>query len=249
MAKLGPGGNYSIVTDHLGTPVGMLDESGESVWSADINTFGRLRNLEGDAQACPFRWPGQYEDAETGLYYNRFRYYDPDAGQYVSQDPIGLRGGLQLRSYVQDPSVWLDPLGLLLSNREIGEIGERAAKRRLRRQGHSILGSVENTSGHGVDIVSRNPNGDIEVHEVKANSSRLNKHQRKGANAYAERQNKRANRRSWRHKGPRSRPANDALTNAIEKQGTVKGSVIRVEVDRNTGKVGKITQKKWKKCP
>jgi RHS family protein len=41
---------------------------------------------------CPFRYQGQYEDSETGLYYNRFRYYDPSTGAYISQDPIGLAG-------------------------------------------------------------------------------------------------------------------------------------------------------------
>ncbi|WP_262922085.1 DUF1308 domain-containing protein [Hymenobacter cellulosivorans] len=62
---------------------------------------------------CPFLYQGQYEDTETGLYYNRFRYYDPEAGSYISQDPIGLGGGLSgLYSYVHDPAVWTDPLGL-----------------------------------------------------------------------------------------------------------------------------------------
>ena len=75
-------------------------------------SFGDLRNVEGDRFACPFRWPGQYEDAETGLYYNRFRYYDPDSGQYTSQDPIRLRGGAHLYAYVPDPLTWIDPLGL-----------------------------------------------------------------------------------------------------------------------------------------
>jgi RHS repeat-associated protein len=72
----------------------------------------RLRNLEGERQTCPFRWPGQYEDEETGLYYNRFRFYDPDAGQYASQDPIGLYGGLKSYAYVVDPNAWIDPFGL-----------------------------------------------------------------------------------------------------------------------------------------
>ena len=56
---------------------------------------------------------GQYEDAETGLYYNRFRYYDPNAGSYISQDPIGLAGGNPtLYGYAQDTNGWIDPLGL-----------------------------------------------------------------------------------------------------------------------------------------
>ncbi|WP_205880130.1 RHS repeat-associated core domain-containing protein, partial [Lampropedia aestuarii] len=58
------------------------------------------------------RFQGQYYDAETGLHYNRFRYYDPDCGRFVSQDPIGLAGGLHLYQYSSNPVAWIDPLGL-----------------------------------------------------------------------------------------------------------------------------------------
>jgi RHS repeat-associated protein len=112
IAKLTEREQFGIVTDHLGTPTAMLDGIGREVWSADIGVYGDLRNVVGDKQACPFRWPGQYEDEETGLYYNRFRYYDPQAGEYVSQDPIGLEGGGNLVSYVKDPLAWIDPFGL-----------------------------------------------------------------------------------------------------------------------------------------
>jgi RHS repeat-associated protein len=61
---------------------------------------------------CPIRFQGQWEDEESGLYYNRFRYYDPAAGQYVSPDPIGLRGGVRPHTCVIWPTVWVDPLGL-----------------------------------------------------------------------------------------------------------------------------------------
>ena len=62
---------------------------------------------------CPFRYQGQYEDSETGLYYNRFRYYSPDSGSYISQDPIGLAGGNPtLYGYVSDSNTEVDPLGL-----------------------------------------------------------------------------------------------------------------------------------------
>ena len=111
-ARLAGGEQHAIITDHLGTPTAMLDVAGRPVWSADIGIWGELRNLVGDKQACPFRWPGQYEDEETGLYYNRFRYYDPDSGEYVTQDPIGLRGGLALHGYVCDPLGFVDTLGL-----------------------------------------------------------------------------------------------------------------------------------------
>jgi RHS repeat-associated protein len=58
------------------------------------------------------RFQGQQEDGETGLFYNRFRYYDPDAGLYLSPDPIGLAGGLRPFGYVPNPTGWIDPLGL-----------------------------------------------------------------------------------------------------------------------------------------
>lgn len=112
LAKLTAAARYAIVTDHLGTPTAMLDERGKQVWGADIDVYGELTNLVGDKHACPFRWPGQYEDEETGLYYNRFRYYDPEAGAYIAHDPIGLAGGIRQRSYPSDPLRRADRLGL-----------------------------------------------------------------------------------------------------------------------------------------
>jgi len=58
--------------------------------------------MEGHRTSCPFRYQGQYEDIETGLYYNRFRYYNPEDGQYISQDPIRTLGGNNLYGYVDD---------------------------------------------------------------------------------------------------------------------------------------------------
>lgn len=70
---------------------------------------------EGAASDCPWRWQGQYEDEETGLYYNRFRYYDPQRGDYISQDPTrlwGLSPGATLYSYTGDPLIWIDVFAL-----------------------------------------------------------------------------------------------------------------------------------------
>jgi RHS repeat-associated protein len=112
LAKLQGQERHSILSDHLGTPVQMHDAHGQRVWAAELDSYGRVRRLEGGA-ACPFRYQGQYEDIEAGLYYNRFRYYDPEAGQYMSQDPVGLWGGeLNFYSYVHNPSTWVDALGL-----------------------------------------------------------------------------------------------------------------------------------------
>ncbi|MCX2795834.1 EndoU domain-containing protein, partial [Microbulbifer thermotolerans] len=60
----------------------------------------------------PIRFQGQYYDEETGLHYNRFRYYDPEVGAFTQQDPIGLLGGINNYQYVPNPVGWVDPYGL-----------------------------------------------------------------------------------------------------------------------------------------
>ena len=60
----------------------------------------------------PIRFQGQYHDDETGLHYNRYRYYDPSLGRFVGQDPISYAGGLNLFAYTPNPVGWIDPLGL-----------------------------------------------------------------------------------------------------------------------------------------
>ena len=113
VAKLVGLESYSVITDHLGTPLELYNQAGVKTWQAQLDSYGLVRQGKGKPQDCPFRYQGQYEDVETGLYYNRFRYYDPEAGNYISQDPIGLLGGiLNLYGYVHDPNTWLDVLGL-----------------------------------------------------------------------------------------------------------------------------------------
>ncbi|MBA3987053.1 MAG: RHS domain-containing protein, partial [Flavobacteriales bacterium] len=110
--KIKGGKEYSIVTDHLGTPSQMYREDGLLFWECELDSYGKARIEKGELGSCPFRYQGQYEDIETGLYYNRFRYYDAKDGIYLSQDPIGLEGGIRLFSYVHDPNSWIDALGL-----------------------------------------------------------------------------------------------------------------------------------------
>ncbi|WP_299902885.1 RHS repeat-associated core domain-containing protein [uncultured Aquimarina sp.] len=73
---------------------------------------------------CPFRYQGQYEDIETGLYYNRFRYYAPDEGVYISQDPIGLTGGDRLYSYTTNNNYFVDVFGLAVTIGQVGDYGD-----------------------------------------------------------------------------------------------------------------------------
>ena len=114
-------GLHHIDTDHTGTPKAMYrHETGEEVWSSDHHTYGKTRDtmttLTHPVTGLPFdpglRQQGQYEDVEIGLYQNCYRFYDPDVGRYINQDPIGLLGGLNAYQYTPNPINWVDPLGL-----------------------------------------------------------------------------------------------------------------------------------------
>ena len=98
--------------DHLGTPLELLDERGQAVWAVRYKAWGRIHRQEIREVEQPLRFQGQYEDEETGLFYNRHRYYDPDAARYLTQDPIGLLGGLNGYAYAPNPTGWVDPRGL-----------------------------------------------------------------------------------------------------------------------------------------
>jgi RHS repeat-associated protein len=114
-AKLQGNKQYSILTDYLGTPVEMYDGDGNATWSVEYDIYGKIRKQSaGNAVDCPFRLQGQYEDVETGLYYNRYRYYAPEEGIYISKDPIGLEGGLALYAFVDDPNSQTDIFGLYI---------------------------------------------------------------------------------------------------------------------------------------
>jgi RHS repeat-associated protein len=98
--------------DHLGTPQELTDYSGEIMWSAKYRAYGNLAALDVAEIDNPLRFQGQYFDAETGLHYNRHRYYNPGTGRFLTPDPIKLAGGLNNYQYVPNPTGWVDPLGL-----------------------------------------------------------------------------------------------------------------------------------------
>lgn len=109
---------YYVHNDHLGTPQRLSDSNGVIVWSANYNPFGNAtvnEDPDNDGNLVTFnkRFPGQYFDLESGLYYNYFRDYDPGTGRYVQSDPIGLLGGLNTYAYaLTNPLNYFDPLGL-----------------------------------------------------------------------------------------------------------------------------------------
>jgi RHS repeat-associated protein len=112
LVKQENGKTYACVTDQAGTPRELLNTRGTVVWRAELTTWGELDNVEEKRTDCPIRFQGQWFDAETGLCYNRLRYYDPASGTYLAPDPIGLLGGTRQYGYVHNPLTWVDPWGL-----------------------------------------------------------------------------------------------------------------------------------------
>jgi RHS repeat-associated protein len=108
-----------FIPDHAGTPLFLVDAKGEVLWEALPDDWKAAKEVElvkllvseyGVRQFIRFQ--GQWADEETGFYYNRYRFYDPAMGRYISQDPIGFRGGVNLYAYAPNPISWVDPLGL-----------------------------------------------------------------------------------------------------------------------------------------
>ncbi|WP_097453626.1 RHS element core protein [Escherichia coli] len=99
--------------DHWGLPLALISEDGNTAWSAEYDEWGNQLNEENPHHLHqPYRLPGQQYDKESGLYYNRHRYYDPLQGRYITPDPIGLRGGWNMYQYPLNPIQVIDPMGL-----------------------------------------------------------------------------------------------------------------------------------------
>jgi len=116
LAMIGPTETvYYFHNDHLGTPQILTDDTGTVSWKAVYTPFGEaeisIAMVENN-----IRFPGQYYDQETGLHYNYHRYYDPKLGRYLTPDPIGLEGGINLFVYVaSNPLRFFDVNGLVVT--------------------------------------------------------------------------------------------------------------------------------------
>jgi RHS repeat-associated protein len=105
-------GTYYYLHDHLGTPQQLVKADGTAVWKAAYLPYGQAQVQLGTV-TNNLRFPGQYFDPETGLHYNWHRFYDPETGRYLSADPIGLDGGMNLYNYTSNnPMNAIDPKGL-----------------------------------------------------------------------------------------------------------------------------------------
>ncbi|WP_317167610.1 RHS repeat-associated core domain-containing protein [Chryseobacterium sp. c4a] len=134
----------------MGTPTHAYDNNGSLVWERELDIYGSLR--KGDSEFVPFLYQGQYVDAETGLAYNRFRYYDNEAGNYISQDPIGLAGNNpSIYAYVYDINTQIDGFGLA-QEFAIGPYGSLTGPAHVgdNLTGHELLQSAWLRQNHGI---------------------------------------------------------------------------------------------------
>jgi len=102
---------YAIIADLVGTPTGLTAPDG-TVSGHQLQTLWGGTTWTSDSAQTPIRFPGQYEDPETGLHYNNQRYYDPVSGSYLTSDPLGLTPAPNPHTYVANPGILSDPLGL-----------------------------------------------------------------------------------------------------------------------------------------
>ena len=144
--------------DHLGTPQELTDPNGQIAWSAQYKAWGEVKEqrsewAQREGLTNPIRFQGQYHDHETGLHYNRYRYYDPRIGRFISKNPISYAGGLNLYAYAPNPTGWVDPLGLApCPCLDGGSFKDMDAKRKVNEVGHHM---PQNAYNKTIDI-SRN---------------------------------------------------------------------------------------------
>ena len=114
---------YHYHCNHLGTPQELTNQDGDVIWlsynrawGGSFETIYKQQFIDNwaisESELQPFKFQGQSLDVETGLHYNRFRYYDSDVGMFISRDPIGLLGGSNVFQYAPNPVRWIDPWGL-----------------------------------------------------------------------------------------------------------------------------------------
>ena len=114
---------YHYHCNHLGTPQELTNQDGDVIWlsydrawGGSFDTIYKQQFIDNFAlnefELQPIKFQGQSLDVETGLHYNRFRYYDSDVGMFISRDPIGLLGGSNVFQYAPNPVMWIDPWGL-----------------------------------------------------------------------------------------------------------------------------------------
>ena len=156
--------------DPNGCPNRLMDQVGKIVWMARYTAWGGVEELLVNEVDNPIRLQGQYWDGETGLAYNRYRYFVSSIGQFASEDPIGLKGGINTYEYAPNVPSWIDPFGLAYQ-------ATKKAKKEIQEgiyeftdtQGKKYVGQSSNISKRlkqHVKLDKLDPNEKVKVTEV-----------------------------------------------------------------------------------
>ncbi|WP_327330463.1 DUF6531 domain-containing protein (plasmid) [Streptomyces sp. NBC_01208] len=129
---------FAIVTDLVGTPTELIDESGGIAWRSRSTLWGTTAWARDSSTYTPLRFPGQYYDPETSFHYNCFRHYDPETGRYASPDPLGIAPAPNPFTYVDNPSTRCDPLGLMPKYTK-----EERAEQRARKTAEAVIARAQ----------------------------------------------------------------------------------------------------------
>lgn len=122
------GKRYYTFTNQIGAPICVADDAGKVCWSAQLDPYGSAHIDGSSTIEVPLRFPGHYFDQETGLHYNRFRYFSPELGRYIQSDPVGQFGGINLYAYLRDPLSHVDIDGLSRPGKASNEKKPKTAK-------------------------------------------------------------------------------------------------------------------------
>ncbi|SBV00099.1 RHS repeat-associated core domain-containing protein [Streptomyces sp. Ncost-T6T-1] len=154
---------FAIATDLVGAPTELVDPSGDIAWRSRTTLWGATAWPRTSTAYTPLRFPGQYDDPETGLHYNFFRHYDPEAARYVSPDPLGLAAGPNPVAYVDNPFTWCDPLGLMpkcpreRAQKVADQVVERAQEGKMRKSSNYHADTRHQFSDERVLEILKNP--------------------------------------------------------------------------------------------
>ncbi len=169
---------YLYHNDPNGCPTQLLDPSSEVVWSAKYGAWAQLERLLIERVDNPLRMQGQYEDKETGLYYNRHRYYFAPIGQFVSPDPFGLIAGENTYQFGPNAHAWIDPLGLSCRAPKVTKKGIARIERHLTKTPGLVPGAAEFRMLERLKAGKRTPH-DLRFYEHELIESRMIKKTRK----------------------------------------------------------------------
>ena len=174
---------YAMISDFAGAPKELVDvTTGGIVGYSKQSLFGKRQWFGG--KSSPLLFAGQYEDAESGWVYNRFRYYNTTFGMYNAQDPLGVGPNLaSAQAYVDNPTTWVDAMGLaahkvksgtppfVLRAHNKGVVGEHAVDNIIKRSGGKGIGKrVTYVDANGAKRISDGSVGKnlVEVKNVKS---------------------------------------------------------------------------------